>query len=124
VDSDTETWDLFGNHFWPSTYLFDSSGELVYQHFGEGGYIETQQAVRNALDDAGRDISRVKPLMDEGSVLAAGAHTITREISMVCSQFRVGTMTHPARLFCMRIWVFAGTDSLSFTVFGGTRNMA
>jgi len=80
VDSDTETWDLFGNHFWPSTYLFDSSGELVYQHFGDGGYIETQQAVRNARDDAGRDISRVKPLMDEGSVLAAGAHTITREI--------------------------------------------
>ena len=64
VDSDTEICDLFGNHFWPSIYLFDSSGELVYQHFGEGG----------------RYISRIKPMMDEGSVLAAGVHTITREI--------------------------------------------
>ena len=36
VDSDKATWDLFGNLFWPSTYLFDANGELVYKHFGEG----------------------------------------------------------------------------------------
>lgn len=80
VDSDKATWDAFGNLFWPSTYLFDSNGDLVYKHFGEGGYVETEMAVRAALEASGLDLGAVEPLNDPGVARAAAAFVVTREI--------------------------------------------
>lgn len=80
VDSDKATWDSFGNRFWPSTYLFDASGDLVYKHFGEGGYVETELAVRAALEASGLDLGAVGPLDDPGVARAMDAFAVTREI--------------------------------------------
>lgn len=80
IDSDKATWDSFGNLFWPSTYLFDSSGDLVYKHFGEGGYVETEMAVRDALEASGLDLGDVEPLDDPGVARAADSFAVTREI--------------------------------------------
>ena len=56
-DNDMVTWSNFNNRFWPAKYLFNSRGEQIYSHFGEGSYGETEQRIRNALVEAGADLS-------------------------------------------------------------------
>ena len=56
-DNDMETWRNFENRYWPAKYLFNSRGERIYNHFGEGAYGETEQRIRAALVEAGADLS-------------------------------------------------------------------
>jgi thiol-disulfide isomerase/thioredoxin len=43
------TWNAWGNRFWPAFYLVDKKGELVYTHFGEGDYAQTEAQIRKLL---------------------------------------------------------------------------
>ena len=56
-DNRRVTWRNFENRYWPAKYLFNSRGEMIYSHFGEGKYGETEQQIRNALVEAGADLS-------------------------------------------------------------------
>lgn len=47
------TWRAFSNHYWPAKYLIDAQGRIRYEHFGEGGYEETAQAIQALLLEAG-----------------------------------------------------------------------
>ena len=58
-DNNSRTWRAFRNNYWPAKYLLDTTGNIVYTHFGEGRYIETEREIREALTRAGRDVSRV-----------------------------------------------------------------
>ena len=42
LDNDFSTWNAYGNHYWPRTYLIDMDGYIVYDHIGEGGETETE----------------------------------------------------------------------------------
>lgn len=48
-DNDYRTWDAFGNRYWPALYLIDQNGRIVYQHFGEGGYDDTEARIQSLL---------------------------------------------------------------------------
>jgi cytochrome c biogenesis protein CcdA/thiol-disulfide isomerase/thioredoxin len=52
-DNEFGTWNAFGNQFWPAKYLIDATGQVRYTHFGEGGYAETEAAIRSLLAEAG-----------------------------------------------------------------------
>ena len=54
-DNDYDTWNAWGNRYWPAKYLIDASGQVRYTHFGEGDYDETEQAIRALLEEAGTD---------------------------------------------------------------------
>jgi hypothetical protein len=41
--------DAYRNQYWPALYLVDASGRIVYQHFGEGRYEETEAAIQKLL---------------------------------------------------------------------------
>ena len=58
-DNDSSTWRTFRNRYWPAKYLFDTTGKMVYNHFGEGRYQETEQQIRDALTRAGRDVGGI-----------------------------------------------------------------
>jgi len=49
LDNDFENWDAFNNKFWPAKYLADTEGNIVYTHFGEGNYEETESKIRELL---------------------------------------------------------------------------
>ncbi len=53
-DNDMATWNAWGNQYWPAKYLIDAKGNVRYAHFGEGGYGETEKAIRSLLAEAGR----------------------------------------------------------------------
>jgi thiol-disulfide isomerase/thioredoxin len=48
-DNDYKTWGAFHNRYWPAHYLIDKMGHLRMVHFGEGGYAETEEAIRELL---------------------------------------------------------------------------
>ena len=80
LDSDMRTWQAFGNRFWPAKYLLTPSDGVGYSHFGEGGYVETEEEIRKALEEAGWDISDI-PIGTVNDIdRDPAATTITREI--------------------------------------------
>jgi thiol-disulfide isomerase/thioredoxin len=49
LDSNYKTWLAYNNQFWPAIYLIDKNGEIVYTHFGDGNYQQTEKAIRLLL---------------------------------------------------------------------------
>ena len=58
-DNDFNTWRAHNNRYWPAKYLIGPAMDWRYVHFGEGDYPETEEAIRQALEEAGRDLSGV-----------------------------------------------------------------
>ncbi|MDR3097700.1 MAG: thioredoxin family protein [Paraburkholderia sp.] len=48
-DNSYATWNAYGNEYWPALYLIDKRGHIVYSHFGEGDYAQTEAAIQHAL---------------------------------------------------------------------------
>ena len=74
-DNEFETWQAFGNMFWPAKYLVDGWGKVRYTHFGEGAYDETEETIRQLLGEAGADLSDITAGADPGPVPDARAIT-------------------------------------------------
>src|SRR5262249_56551017 len=47
LDDDMTIWNQFGNQYWPADYLFSRSNRQAEVHFGEGGYTQTENEIRN-----------------------------------------------------------------------------
>jgi cytochrome c biogenesis protein CcdA/thiol-disulfide isomerase/thioredoxin len=62
-DNDFGIWRAFSNRYWPAKYLFDRSGKLVYTHYGEGAYEETERMIQGllGLPDLGRAAAAIEP---------------------------------------------------------------
>lgn len=61
LDPDYATWNAYHNRYWPAGYLFDKQGRLRRTHFGEGGYAESEEAIRSLLQEDGAALA----IMDE-----------------------------------------------------------
>lgn len=48
-DNNFATWNNYQNRYWPAKYLIDKNGSIVYSHFGEGDYDETEMAIQDYL---------------------------------------------------------------------------
>lgn len=81
LDNDWNIWRAFENRFWPAHYLRDGNGRLRYHHFGEGGHMETEAAIRKALVEAGADLSTEwsDAALDDRQMQADFASIDTRE---------------------------------------------
>ena len=49
LDNDLATWQVYGNHYWPRTFIIDLHGTIVYDHIGEGGYVEVEAKIQELL---------------------------------------------------------------------------
>lgn len=49
MDNHYQTWQAFYNAYWPAHYLIDQNGIVRKVHFGEGNYLETENAIRLLL---------------------------------------------------------------------------
>ncbi|AMO93428.1 ahpC/TSA family protein [Collimonas fungivorans] len=48
-DNRYATWTAYNNQYWPAFYLVNKKGQIVYTHFGEGKYAETEAAIQALL---------------------------------------------------------------------------
>ncbi len=59
-DNNLAIWTAYNNQFWPAHYLIDQKGNIRYTHFGEGSYVETENAIRQLLNEkpiSGQEVS-------------------------------------------------------------------
>jgi thiol-disulfide isomerase/thioredoxin len=49
-DNRYATWSAYDNQYWPAFYLIDKKGQVVYTHFGEGQYAQTEAAIKALLE--------------------------------------------------------------------------
>jgi cytochrome c biogenesis protein CcdA/thiol-disulfide isomerase/thioredoxin len=49
LDNKLDTFTAFENRYWPAHYLIDREGRVVYTHFGEGDYAQTENNIRVLL---------------------------------------------------------------------------
>jgi cytochrome c biogenesis protein CcdA/thiol-disulfide isomerase/thioredoxin len=49
LDNDFETWNAYGNQYWPADYLIDAAGRVRDYHYGEGDYEKTERDIRTLL---------------------------------------------------------------------------
>jgi thiol-disulfide isomerase/thioredoxin len=84
-DNDFKTWRSYQNRFWPAKYLIDKDGVVRYTHFGEGGYAETEELIRELLAEANPSFLETSlPLpedqtLDPGFLVSPNAE-VTREL--------------------------------------------
>ncbi len=64
IDNDYKTWEAFNNQYWPADYIFDRSGRLRHQHFGEGEYDETERLIRKLLAEPTNELPVASRLVD------------------------------------------------------------
>ena len=85
-DNDFDTWDAYNNQYWPAKYLIDSDGYIRYTHFGEGAYLETEEKIRELLEEIRADVSDIAINMEPEREIDAMAFTsdpftmMTREL--------------------------------------------
>lgn len=59
-DNEMQIWKEYNNRYWPAKYLVVPPGKIVYKHFGEGAYLETEKRIRSELERLGYDVSEVE----------------------------------------------------------------
>ncbi len=52
-DNEQQTWNAYGNQYWPAEYFVDAEGNVRFVHFGEGEYGEKEKVIRQLLAEAG-----------------------------------------------------------------------
>jgi len=70
LDNDYATWRAYGNQYWPRKYLIDIEGNIVYDHIGEGAYVETEQKIQELLAERAQKLGEAAP--SDVSIAAAG----------------------------------------------------
>jgi len=49
LDNQYQTWQAYGNRYWPRRYLIARDGSVVFDHTGEGAYEETEALIKTYL---------------------------------------------------------------------------
>lgn len=65
MDSDYTIWSAYANNVWPRKFLINKEGHIVYDHTGEGGYKETEEAIQAALKEVNPAIEFPPPTEEE-----------------------------------------------------------
>jgi cytochrome c biogenesis protein CcdA/thiol-disulfide isomerase/thioredoxin len=67
-DNNLATWTAYRNQYWPAKYLVDAGGTVRSIKFGEGGYAQTENQIRQLLEDANPGVQLPAPV--DGTVKA------------------------------------------------------
>ena len=70
LDDNNKVWNAFSNQYWPAHYFIDATGKVRFHHFGEGGYDESEQWIRELLKERNQQQSLPEGVV---SVQAQGA---------------------------------------------------
>ena len=76
LDNDHETWNAFQNSYWPRKYLVDSDGYIRYDHIGEGGYAETENAIKSLLAERSNQQGLEISNLNQTKLIVPGAPSV------------------------------------------------
>jgi len=50
LDNEYRNWKRFKNKYWPTIYLINKNGDVVYCHVGEGGYAKIEKLIQDLIN--------------------------------------------------------------------------
>lgn len=68
LDNGFTTWGVFNNRYWPAAYFIDGQGQVRRVHEGEGEYEESENAIRQLLEENGARLSEQRAMTKDGVV--------------------------------------------------------
>jgi hypothetical protein len=82
LDPEMAIWRSYEPKGWPSLFLWGKGGALRWHHLGEGEYQATEEAIQEALEDAGSPAARRAPVepIRPSDVPGAGVAAPTPEL--------------------------------------------
>ena len=95
ADNDLEIWQSLANKSWPAKYLFDSSGVLRAEHFGEGDYQAFEAFIQKMLLERDTNLDLPEPIapIRETDKPGAVCRRTTPETYVGYAQAHVGNPT-------------------------------
>jgi hypothetical protein len=69
LDPRLVVWREYGNKGWPGRYLFDRRGRLVFIHYGEGEYLDTELAIQESVGEEMEPLPPLRPEDEPGVLL-------------------------------------------------------
>ncbi len=75
LDNEYETWNAYGNRYWPRKYLIDIHGNIVYDHIGEGAYMETEKKIQELLRERALVLGETIPNIDTDELVSESIPT-------------------------------------------------
>lgn len=51
MDNNYSTWNSYNNQYWPMRFLILPTGQIIYQHAGEGDYEQTENLIKQVLQN-------------------------------------------------------------------------
>lgn len=117
LDNDFATWGAFKNSYWPATYLIDKDGNVRREHFGEGEYKETEEAIRQLITEKGGRLPAGRSALSDGKVPSSKSQTPETYLGTKRASNFVGTprlvqgesQFTPATLDRVNNWTLGGT---------------
>ena len=105
MDSDYQIWSLYSNNVWPRKFLIDKEGHIVYDHAGEGGYRETEEAIQKTLLELDSKLKFPQIESDPSTMLGTGKVCLP-----VTPELYLGAMRGSTRLTMggRRVWDYRG----------------
>lgn len=49
LDNEYKNWKRFKNKYWPTSYLVDKKGDVIYCHIGEGGHLKIEKIIHDLI---------------------------------------------------------------------------
>ncbi len=92
-DNNYQTWNAYKNHYWPAKYLIDKNGNIVYTHFGEGDYMETENVIQKLLGMKAAPVSETISEKNIGSVGSPEIYFGTDRLANLASEQQSSTKT-------------------------------
>ena len=93
-DNNYATWQAFDNSYWPAEYFVDANGRIRYEHFGEGGYDESDAVIRDLLAEAGLTASAGIP----AAAVSASSVSAGRLLELITPETYLGALLQKQQL--------------------------
>ncbi len=94
LDNEYKVWQAWANRYWPAKYLVDGAGYLRYNHFGEGGYEQTEEAIQFLLKESFPELllpGKLDPLRPEDQP-GAVCYRVTPEMYLGYQRGSIGNV--------------------------------
>ena len=98
IDAEHALWHAYGCEGWPSLFLWSTGGALSWFHFGEGEYLDTEEAIQEEL----RELDALRSLPEPMEALRPSDTPSARVMPPTPEVFPGGSWEQP--------WVAGGDE--------------
>lgn len=93
LDNEYGTWNAYKNQYWPRKFIIDLSGNVVYDHIGEGEYQETEEVIQKLLKTIPGNVNlRVETKANDVLMMPSGGISPESYLGYSRTEYQINTI--------------------------------